>query len=126
IGQAEAFRTWRRAEVAPGPDMRTRSNLRTFVRQAVATYHHQAGTCRMGVDSMSVVNPDLKVHGTAHLRVADASVMPSVTSGNTNAPSIMIGEKAADIMLHPPLPGGNRREQTPDVRPSGRDLGREH
>ncbi|WP_304452555.1 GMC family oxidoreductase [Nocardiopsis sp. YSL2] len=99
IGGAAAFDTWRETEVAPGPDARTRDDLREYVRRAVTTYHHQVGTCRMGVDSLSVVDPALRVHGMDGLRVADASVMPSVPSGNTNAPAIMVGEKAADLIL---------------------------
>jgi choline dehydrogenase len=103
IGGAPAFDHWREAEVAPGPDARTRDDLRDYVRRAVTTYHHQVGTCRMGVDSLSVVDPALRVHGVEGLRVADASIMPSVPSGNTNAPAIMVGEKAADLILadHP-------------------------
>jgi choline dehydrogenase len=65
------------------------------------TYHHQVGTCKMGIDRMAVTAPDLRVHGVDGLRVADASVMPAVTSGNTNAPTIMIGERCADFVLNP-------------------------
>jgi choline dehydrogenase len=65
----------------------------------VGTYHHQVGTCRMGVDELAVVDPQLRVRGVAGLRVADASVMPSVPSANTNAPSIMIGDRASDFIL---------------------------
>jgi choline dehydrogenase len=68
------------------------------VRQTCETYHHQAGTCKMGIDAMSVVDPQLRVYGLEGLRVADASIMPAVISGNTNAASIMIGEKAADLI----------------------------
>jgi choline dehydrogenase len=99
IGGTAAFDEWRKAEVAPGPEAKTRDDLREFVRRAVGTYHHQVGTCRMGQDSLSVVDPSLRVHGIESLRVVDASIMPSVTTGNTNAPSIMIGEKAADLIL---------------------------
>lgn len=99
IGASAAFDEWREAEVAPGPQARTREDLRDYVRRTVGTYHHQVGTCRMGSDSMAVVDPALRVRGVAGLRVADASIMPSVPSGNTNAPSIMVGEKAADLLL---------------------------
>ncbi|MEU3185558.1 GMC family oxidoreductase N-terminal domain-containing protein [Streptomyces sp. NPDC006923] len=99
IGQSSAFREWRGAEVAPGPAARTRDDLREYVRSTATTYHHQVGTCRMGQDAMSVVDPELRVHGVRSLRVADASVMPAIPSGNTHAPSMMIGEKAADLVL---------------------------
>ena len=68
------------------------------MRETCETYHHQAGTCKMGIDAMSVVDPQLRVYGVEGLRVADASIMPAVISGNTNAASIMIGEKAADLV----------------------------
>ena len=99
IGGSSAFAQWRKAEVAPGPEAKTRDDLREYVRRAVGTYHHQVGTCRMGTDQAAVVGPDLKVRGIDGLRVADASIFPSVPSGNTNAPSIMVGEKAADLIL---------------------------
>ena len=99
IGGQAAFEAWRKAEVAPGPEARTRDDLRAYVRRAVGTYHHQVGTCRMGQDALAVVDPELRVYGVPGLRVADASIMPSVPSGNTNAPSIMVGEKASDLIL---------------------------
>lgn len=102
IGASSAFDDWRYAEVAPGPRVRTRDHLREYVRRAVGTYHHQVGTCRMGVDDDAVVAPDLRVRGVEGLRVVDASVMPSVTAGNTNAPAIMIGEKASDLIAGMP------------------------
>ncbi|OBJ62713.1 GMC family oxidoreductase [Mycobacterium sp. 1423905.2] len=101
IGASAVFAPWRASEVAPGPMAITRDDLRRFVRQAVGTYHHQVGTCRMGArsDPNAVVGPDLQVRGIDNLRVADASIMPTITTGNTNAPSIMIGERAADLLL---------------------------
>jgi choline dehydrogenase len=65
----------------------------------VITYHHQVGTCRMGSDERSVVDPTLRVRGVEGLMVAGASVMPTITTGNTNAPSAMIGERAAEFLL---------------------------
>ncbi len=90
-------------EAMPGPKCRTAKDLHTFIGAYGKTVYHPAGTCRMGTCDMSVVDPQLRVHGVDGLRVADASVMPVVTSGNTNAPSIMIGERASDFVL------GNRR-----------------
>ena len=98
IGEAPALDAWRAREVCAGPDVQTEEALRDYVRRAAVTYHHMAGTCKMGVDALAVVDPELRVYGVQNLRVADASIMPLVTSGNTNAPSIMIGEKAADMI----------------------------
>ncbi|CAM01883.1 glucose-methanol-choline oxidoreductase [Saccharopolyspora erythraea NRRL 2338] len=98
VGAQQAFDQWRKREVAPGPEATSRDDIREFARRSVGTYHHQAGTCRMGVDELAVVDPDLRVRGIEGLRVADASIMPVVPSCNTNAPSIRIGEKAADLI----------------------------
>jgi choline dehydrogenase len=98
IGEANALKDWRKREVLPGPEYRTDAELRDYVRRAASTIYHPVGTCRMGIDHLAVVDPELRVHGVEGLRVADASIMPSITSGNTNAPSIMIGERCAELV----------------------------
>jgi choline dehydrogenase len=90
-------------EQYPGPDVRTSDELRDYVRRTAITYHHQVGTCKMGSDELGVVDERLRVHGVEGLRVADASIMPAVTSGNTNAPSIMIGERVAEFVAEDSL-----------------------
>jgi choline dehydrogenase len=87
-------------EVAPGADRTTDDEILDWVKKAAETTYHPVGTCKMGSDPMAVVDAQLRVHGIAGLRVADTSIMPTLTSGNTNAPSIMIGEKAADMVLN--------------------------
>ncbi|MFI0484975.1 GMC family oxidoreductase [Actinomadura sp. 9N215] len=89
---------WGARELYPGTLAESTADLHAYVRRSVVTYHHQAGTCKMGVDDSAVVDPELRVHGVAGLRVADASVMPAVPTGNTNAPAIMIAERAADLI----------------------------
>jgi choline dehydrogenase len=86
-------------EFAPGADRTTDDEILDWVKGAAETTYHPVGTCKMGADAMAVVDAELRVHGIEGLRVADASIMPTLTSGNTNAPSIMIGEKAADMVL---------------------------
>ena len=81
IGQQGALSEWRDEELYPGPAVQTPSELRDYVRRTALTYHHQVGTCKMGVDELAVVDPELRVYGVEGLRVADASVMPYVTSG---------------------------------------------
>ena len=98
IGAQDALAAWRGSELYPGPDVRTPEALRDYIRDTAITYHHQVGTCKMGVDEEAVVDPQLRVRGVEGLRVADASVMPFVTSGNTHAAATMIGERAADLV----------------------------
>ena len=93
MGASPAFNEFRLREVMPGP--LSRADMITFIRKGATTYFHPVGTCKMGIDAQAVVGPTLRVHGIEGLRVADASIMPTVTSGNTNAPSVMIGEQAA-------------------------------
>jgi choline dehydrogenase len=86
-------------ELEPGIDQSTDEAIETYLRNSAATVYHPAGTCRMGSDTEAVTDPRLRVNGVRNLRVADASIMPVITSGNTNAPAIMIGEKASDLIL---------------------------
>ena len=79
--------------------MRSREDLEAYARRFGKTDYHPVGTCKMGVDAMAVVDPQLRVRGVDGLRVADSSVMPRLISSNTNAASIMIGEKASDLIL---------------------------
>jgi choline dehydrogenase len=93
-------------EIAPGPERTTDEEIVDWVKQAAETTYHPVGTCKMGSDAMAVVDARLRVHGIEALRIADASIMPTLTSGNTNAPSIMIGEKAADLVLKDAIAAG--------------------
>ena len=86
-------------EILPGAAMQSDADMEQVVRERGVSNHHPAGTCRMGPGPGAVVDPRLRVHGIERLRVADASIMPSIIGGNTNAPTIMIGEKAASMIL---------------------------
>jgi len=93
-----AFDDIRGAELSPGIDIRDDEGLAAFVKRTASTTWHPTSTCRMGVDASAVVDPALRVNGIDGLRIVDASVMPTIVSGNTNAPVIMIAEKAADLI----------------------------
>jgi choline dehydrogenase-like flavoprotein len=99
IMTAPALAPMQVSELAPGADRTTDAEIIAWVKEAAETTYHPVGTCRMGADALAVVDDQLCVRGIEGLRVADASIMPTLTSGNTNAPSIMIGEKAADMIL---------------------------
>jgi choline dehydrogenase len=86
------------AETVPGSDIVSDEQFAEFARKAGTNVFHPVGTCKMGTDPMAVVDPRLRVIGITGLRVIDASIMPSVTTGNTNAPTIMIGEKGAQMI----------------------------
>ena len=86
-------------ELQPGPKVSTDDEILDFIRNSGQITHHMVGTCRMGRDPMAVVDERLRVHGIEGLRVADASIMPTIPSGNTNIPCMMVGEKCADMML---------------------------
>ena len=98
IGQASALAPYRGAEFLPGEEVKSDEELTEFLRSRSETLYHPVGTCKMGSDPLAVVDSQLCVMGIEGLRVADASVMPSIISGHTNAPSIMIGERASDFI----------------------------
>lgn len=100
IVEAAAFDGFRGEEYLPGAQVQGDEALREFIRTNLQTIYHPVGTCKMGTDPMAVVNDRLEVHGIDALRVADASIMPFIVNANTNNPSIMIGEKCADMVLH--------------------------
>ena len=99
IMAAGPMRTIATDEISPGGGVQSDDELLDWVKKNAETTYHPVGTCKMGSDPMAVVDEQLRVHGIAGLRVADASIMPTLTSGNTNAPTIMIGEKAARMIL---------------------------
>jgi choline dehydrogenase-like flavoprotein len=93
-----AFRPYLRAERLPGPGVRSDAEVLAYARQHGKTDYHPVGTCKMGVDALAVVDPELRVRGLDGLRVCDSSVMPRLVSSNTNAPTLMIAERAADLV----------------------------
>ena len=111
-----AMQRYRAIEMLPGTETVSDADLLAFARATGHTQYHPTCTCRIGTDPMAVVDAELKVHGIDGLRVVDASVMPAVTSGNTNAPTIMIAEKASDIIRGRPSPASTtprKREEAP-------------
>lgn len=94
-----ALAPYRGEEIFPGKQVQSDDEIRAFLREKCDNIYHPVGTCKMGVDDMAVVDPQLRVHGLENLRVVDASIMPTLIGGNTNAPTVMIAEKAADMML---------------------------
>jgi choline dehydrogenase len=119
IGAANALAEFRKDEIFPGPGATGGIEIHDYLRRTITTYFHPVGTCRIGIDGLSVVDPELRVHGVARLRIADASVMPSVPAGNTNAPVLAIAERAAaliageegastDLLMHGPVETGGR------------------
>jgi choline dehydrogenase len=93
-----AFDAYRGARIFPASIPRSEAELVEFIRAKAETVYHPVGSCRMGSDDKAVVDPQLRVRGVEGLRVVDASVMPTLPTGNTNAPTIMIAERAADLV----------------------------
>ncbi|GBF03977.1 GMC oxidoreductase [Deinococcus aerius] len=104
VGDTPALAPYRLTEVMPGEAVTDRAGLEAYIREQAMTIYHPVGTCKMGHDELAVVDDELRVRGLEGLWVADASVMPVIPRGNTNAPTIMIGEKAADLILGRPAP----------------------
>ncbi len=99
IMAAPAFDEYRDAEIFPGDTVQSEAQIEQFIRQKAETIYHPVGTCKMGNDNMAVVDNKLQVHGIDNLRVIDASIMPNLVSGNTNAPTMMIAEKISDEII---------------------------
>jgi choline dehydrogenase len=97
LGQSEMAK-YIRGEYLPGSDAKSDAEIMSYVRQYACCDYHPVGTCKMGRDPLAVVDSQLRVHGLEALRVVDASIMPRLVSGNTNAPTMMIAEKAADMI----------------------------
>jgi choline dehydrogenase len=105
LAATKAFDAYRGAELHPGSTAKDDTALRAHIAKFTETLYHPVGTCKMGHDAAAVVDSELRVHGVEGLRVVDASIMPTVVGGNTNAPTIMIAEKAADLIKN----GSNQR-----------------
>ncbi len=110
---ANAMKAYRGDELSPGEAVRTDAQIRDFVRRKADTIYHPVGTCKMGSDASAVVDARLRVHGVPGLRVVDASIMPTLIGGNTNAPVVAIAEKAADMILQEARGVVSRQERKP-------------
>jgi choline dehydrogenase-like flavoprotein len=102
---ASVLAPYRGREIHPGEQVQDAAQIERFIRARAESIYHPVGSCKMGHDDMAVVDDSLRVHGIAGLRVVDASIMPTLVGGNTNAPTVMIAEKAADMMLAPQVDG---------------------
>src|SRR3546814_13777149 len=109
ILSAPSIATFSKRELVPGSSIESEADVIAGIRHRAETIYHPVGTCRMGRDPHSVVDPALRVRGVEGLRVVDASIMPTLVAGNTNPPTIVIAERAAE-----PIPGKTRSEHKPD------------
>jgi len=98
IFQQEAFKPYAGEELSPGKHVQSDEELDAYLKEAVESAYHPSCTCKMGSDELAVVDENCKVRGLGGLRIVDSSIMPSIVSGNLNAPTVMIAEKAADII----------------------------
>ena len=122
---APAFDPYRGVELRPEPPCDTDEDLRAFVRRHAGTIYHPVGTCKMGSDPMAVVDAQLRVHGVQGLRVVDASVMPLLVGGNTNAPTVMIAEKASNMIKGGRVPGPGEAALAIEAQPARAGLSAE-
>ena len=121
IMRQPALEPFVKSEALPGPEVKTREALFDYACTMAKTDYHPVGTCKMGHDDMAVVTPDLKVRGLDGLRVCDSSIMPTINSSNTNAPTIMIGQKASDLVAgKEPLPAAILDTESNEPRPFSR------
>jgi choline dehydrogenase len=117
-------------ELAPGTLAQSDDALDDFIRRKVESAYHPCGTCRMGTDPLAVVDPECRVVGVANLRVVDASIMPQATAGDLNGPTIMLAERAADIIRGKPLPPAENApilaDQHWDSRQRGSEIAKDY
>jgi choline dehydrogenase len=119
LHQQAAFDIYRGEEVDPGPDCTSDADIDAFMAKFVSSHYHPVGTCKMGQSDDAVVDAELRVHGLKGLRVIDASVMPLLVGANTNAPTIMIGEKGADMILsRQSIQNGATQPDTREMNPA--------
>jgi choline dehydrogenase-like flavoprotein len=116
LASIEPLARYRGKELRPGDDAKSDDAIARDIRLRLNTIFHPVGTCKMGTDAMAVVDPELRVRGIEGLRVADASIMPRIIGGNTNAPTIMIAEKAAELIRQPSRPKP-RSKEGPSLEP---------
>ena len=100
LAETNSLRPYVAEEYRPGKEAVSDEQLLEFARNYGATIFHPSGTCKMGVDEMAVIDPQLRVRGVENLRVVDCSIMPTLVSGNTHAPAVMIAEKASDLIIN--------------------------